>query len=481
MAQTVSSKLLILFGLVCGTFFFAESGFAAPVANKSSSFSTKMSANTKSSTDTTDSAIANKIRAQRAALDARDAQDNVARKNAMGVDSNGCDSALRKCITARCNGNYSKCATDTDTIFSDKLNACRKNANCTAHEFTLFSNQIKEDKKQEISLAAYNNVLECGNSYNNCIIAECGTKFNKCLGKTAGDKAIAKCKQIATDCTEADSGLVGRIGTVFGIVRQDAEKQIAADENKLRDLRKQMRTTCEHLGSGVMFDERSLDCVYTISFYAGDDMTTPKASKKAYAGSVFDCSPDWFGIDITTFKENAYRLTRSQTAASSAMLGSGVGTAVGAITSGAIGRAIDTKKAKDELKQACKKNGQIFDSKLDECRDMTEAEKKLAEEEEKKKEERLQRKAERKCLSRVGKNIGRDALAKGFTKNMTEEDGAKYADDIEECWDDEEDGPQTLTGKIISNAIEKKATNGTPSVDGEDDGNNADDDNKANQ
>ncbi|MDR2268686.1 MAG: hypothetical protein LBD94_00705, partial [Rickettsiales bacterium] len=51
-------------------------------------------------------------------------------------------------------------------------------------------------------------------------------------------------------------------------------------------------------------------------------------------------------------KENAYRLTRSQTAASSAMLGAGAGVAAGAISSGAIGRAIDTAKAAKAAKTA---------------------------------------------------------------------------------------------------------------------------------
>ena len=84
-----------------------------------------------------------------------------------------------------------------------------------------------------------------------------------------------------------------------------------------------------------MFDERSLDCVYTVNFYAGNDSTL-YASKKAYAGGTFECTPNWFGVDVTTFKENAYRLTREQTSASSAMLGSGVGVAVGAVTSGVV-------------------------------------------------------------------------------------------------------------------------------------------------
>ena len=326
---------------------------------------------TKSSTKSSDSALAEKIRAQRAALDAHDAEMTTSQQIKSGATKNNCDENLRKCIESKCNKNYSKCATDSDTSFSDKLTACRKDSNCSAHEFTLFVNEIKEDKKQEIKLAEYNNVIDCGNRYNNCIIAECGQTFNKCLGKSAGDKAIAACKKIATECAEADSGLVGRIGSIFGTVRQDAEIQIKADEKKLYALRDKMRSSCATLGA--LFDDRSLDCVFTVNFFAGDDQITPKASKKLYAGSVFDCTPDWFGIDVTTFKENAYRLTRAQSAASSAMLGSGVGTAVGALTSGAIDRAIDSKKAKDALKDTCKDNNQKY--KDGKCVDMTDEEK----------------------------------------------------------------------------------------------------------
>ena len=376
MKPKVSSKLLILFGLICGIFFYAESGFCANVysrnasedlesiEDKSSSFSAKLNQTKSATSAESESALAQKIRAQRAALDAKDKQSVTAQKTKSGATKNNCDTDLRKCIASKCGSEYAKCETDSDTIFSDKLNACKKDANCTAHEFNLFTNEIKADKAQSIRLSSYNKVISCGNAYNDCIIKECGPKFNKCLSKSAGDKAIAKCKNIATECTEADSGLVGRIGNIFGIVRQDAEKQIKADEQKLYSLRKQMKDSCSMLGSGAMFDERSLDCVFTVNFFAGDDKKTPKASKKLYAGSTFNCSPDWFGIDVTTFKENAYRATRAQTAASSAMLGSGVGMAVGALTSGAISRAIDTKKAKDALEDACaEENMTIKDDK----------------------------------------------------------------------------------------------------------------------
>ena len=355
MAQQVSSKLLILFGLVCSIFFFAESSFAA-VANKSSTFSAQL-ANQEDS-DSQDSSFAEQIRAQRAAIDARENRDNIASKTKSGATKNSCDNDLRKCIESKCGDNYKKCETDFDTTFSDKLNSCKKNTGCTAHEFSVFVNEIKEDKKQAIRLAQYNQVLDCGNRYNDCIITECGQKFDKCLGKSAGDKAIAKCKSIATECTEADSGLTARVGTVFGIVRQDAEKQVKADEQKLYSLRDQMRNSCKTLGA--LFDDRSLDCVFTANFFSGEDHSKPTASKKLYAGSIFDCTPDWFGIDVTTFKENAYRLTRAQSAASSAMMGSGLGTALGAVTSGAIDRAIDSKKAKDALEEACEENGQVL-------------------------------------------------------------------------------------------------------------------------
>ena len=85
MAQQVSSKLLILFGLVCSIFFLAESSFAA-VANKSSTFSAQL-ANQEDS-DSQDSSFAEQIRAQRAAIDARENRDNIASKTKSGATKN---------------------------------------------------------------------------------------------------------------------------------------------------------------------------------------------------------------------------------------------------------------------------------------------------------------------------------------------------------------------------------------------------------
>ena len=162
---------------------------------------------------------------------------------------------------------------------------------------------------------------------------------------------------------------------VFATLRQDAEKEIVKDEQRLYQMRDQMRAQCQRMGA--LFDERSLICVYTVNFFAGN-ASTPTASKKAYAGSSFNCTPDWFGIDVTTFKENAYRYTRSQTGASSALMGSGLGVGVGAVTSGMIDRAIDRKKANDALNKAKKEHEENYGNKQA-ATDTTQTENKEAE------------------------------------------------------------------------------------------------------
>ena len=120
MAQRVSLKLLILFGIVCTTFVWAErTGFAAPIENKSSTFSTQL-ANRDDDDGGTNSEISEQIRAQRAAIQARENREANATKTKTSAKQNNCDSDLRKCITNQCGANYKKCETDSDTTFSDK-------------------------------------------------------------------------------------------------------------------------------------------------------------------------------------------------------------------------------------------------------------------------------------------------------------------------------------------------------------------------
>jgi hypothetical protein len=337
------------------------------IENKSSQFGTGLTSKSETQIDTAATNLAELVRAQRAALDAADATSAItaAAQTVTISGENSCDTALRECMIGKCGSNFAKCVSDTDTTFFDKMDTCRRTTNCTGHEYQSFSVEIKADRDLNAMLANYNATIDCGNNYDSCIIAQCGANYSKCIGKSAGDTAIAKCESIAKSCIERDSGLAMRTMGVFGELRQDAERQIATDEQKLYALRDRMRALCTRLGA--MFDERSLDCVYTVNFYAGKDNTL-FASKKLYAGSTFDCTQNWFGIDVTTYRENALRETRAQTAASSAMLGSGLGQAVGAFTSGAIGRAVDRFRADNALEDKINECMETHNMTESECR-----------------------------------------------------------------------------------------------------------------
>ena len=331
------------------------------ITDKSAQFASAVnSAGITTTNNSSDTELAEQIRRTRAALDAADATNtaNASATKSMTRGQNACDATLRACMKNKCGNDFTKCSVDTDTTWGTKMDACRRDTECTGNEYKLFASEIKADRDLNALLASYNKILDCGNRYNKCIINQCGNTYSKCLGKSAGDNAISNCASIANECKSADSGLASRTMSAFATLRQGAEVQIQSDEKRLYALRDQMATVCKRLGA--MFDERSLDCVYTVNFWAGDG-DVPYASKKAYAGATFDCDQNWFGIDITTFKENAYRLTRSQKSATAAMLGAGVGVATGAITSGAIGRAIDTHKAKNALKDAEREQAEIND------------------------------------------------------------------------------------------------------------------------
>lgn len=332
------------------------------IENKSSQFDEILDETTSSGTSSSDNELAELIRKQRAAYDAQDAASTASQsmQTALATGQNACDVALRKCMQEKCGNDFSKCSGDTDTTWGNKIDSCRLNTECTGEEYSKFATEIKADRDMSAKLSLYNATLECGNKYNDCIVTQCGTTFSNCLGKKAGDKAIKECETIAKNCTQQDSGLASRAMSAFATLRINAEAKAKDDEERLYALRDQMRNQCQAMGA--MFDDRSLDCVYTVEFYAGDDSTL-FASKKAYAGNSFSCTPNWFGIDVTTFMENAYRLTRSETSATSAFMGAGLGVATGSITSGAIDRAIDRGKAEKALKDAEKEHEENFGDK----------------------------------------------------------------------------------------------------------------------
>ena len=322
----------------------ASSDSTIIVDNKTSMFDEIMSDMGASENDTSENNRAEMIRRQRALLDRTDEAQSGATN---AGTANTCDAGLRKCMSDKCGPDFTKCANNSTTIWGQKLEACRATTKCTAHEYTLLAPEILADRDANVRMQYYNAVINCGNRYNDCIFTQCGKTLNKCLSKKDGDNAISKCASIARECREQDSGLAGRVMNVFGDLRTIATERVQHDEKRLYELRDLMRASCNRVGA--MFDERTLDCVYTVNFFAGQDNTL-MASKKLYAGDSFQCNADWFGIDITTYIENAQRLTRSQKSASAAALGAGVGTAAGLLSSGAIGRAIDTKKAENAVK-----------------------------------------------------------------------------------------------------------------------------------
>lgn len=306
--------------------------------NKSARFSETLSETGAQSTNKSNSTLAEMIREQRAKLDN---QETAAIATASGIQNvNACDTDLRKCMQEKCGNDFSKCFTDSESIWGDKMDACRRNTKCTSHEYALLVPEIKADRDLNVQMGEYQKIVKCGQEYNACIFKNCGTTMDNCIAKTDGDAAISKCKSIADKCKSQDSGLPSRATDVFATLRKHAQEQARADEKRLYELRDKMESVCK--AQGAIFDNRTLDCVFTVNFYA-DNAETPTASKKLYSGSVFQCTPEWFGIDVTTFKENAYRLTRSEKAASSAALGAGVGTGVSTLTSGALDRAVQEK------------------------------------------------------------------------------------------------------------------------------------------
>ena len=334
------------------------------IRNKSNQFEDALLSCKSTSSSSDDNELLKRIREQRAALENKENIEATAQQNKKNTKLlfNACDAGLRKCMMDDkvCGKDFTKCATDGDTDFGNKLNKCRRDINCTGEEFKLFTTEIKADRDMNMELKSYNAVIDCGNEYMNCIANECGMTFNKCLGKTAADKAINTCKSLATKCKEQDSGLASRFGTVIGKLRETAEIEVKQDEERMYKLRDLMKSACERMGA--MFDERSFDCVYTVKFFAGKNQENPMASRKAYAGDMFTCNQEFFGIDVTTFKENAYRETRAQTGASSAFLGAGVGTAAGLIASGAMDRAIERQKAEKKVKAAKKEQEKQADA-----------------------------------------------------------------------------------------------------------------------
>jgi hypothetical protein len=274
---------------------------------------------------------------------------------------NSCDDGLRSCMKEKCGDNFKNCALNTDLLWGEKIESCRISLKCTGEEYAAFAPEIKADRDSYQLLGSFVEVQSCGSEYNECLVSGCGTQLHGCLKKAAGDKVISGCSKIAEKCRTADSGLAARAMDVLGTMRQDTEKQVVTDEKELYALRDKMEAQCKSLGA--MYDDRSMSCVFSAEFWIAGNRN-PFASKKVYAGKTFDCTQEWFGVDVTTYKEDAARLTREQTAATSALMGAGVGTLTGKLTNsvmkGGFGKTDqqdNADKANDVYKQECEVQG----------------------------------------------------------------------------------------------------------------------------
>ncbi len=312
--------------------------------------------------------------------------------------ANQCNDTLRKCMAEKCGDDFTDCANDSTAQLDAKLSACRGKSKCSGTEYDLFSNEILADIDANRVLGTYGQIMSCGIDYNNCIIKECATSpsepiLDGCLSLADGNAAIEKCKFIADRCERYDNGLAARALSALAELRVDAEEQIASDEARLYALRDEMSAHCDQMGAA--FDERTLNCIYSIKFIAGSDSTI-FASKKALAGSTFICEPDWFGIDITTFRENVYRHVRQQSSATAGMLGAGVGIAGGALSSGAIGRAIETTKAKNATKAAEQEYSETYGEVAAQAEEQAKEKQAKTEQKAERKEAQAKKQAERK-------------------------------------------------------------------------------------
>lgn len=331
------------------------------VDNKSSMFADVISEMT---IDSSDTSAADAINAQLAYYDT-----GASGGGGQQLTAAACDRDLRACMTTKCGAGFTKCANDNSVTWGSKLDACRAKTKCTPREYALLAPELASDRDMNLRTAYYDSVIECGKNYNTCMFQNCGNSLNGCLAKADENKAIAACASIAKSCREQDNGLASRFTNVFSELRSDALAQAKQDEQDLYALRDAMRNTCT--GLGALFDDRTLDCVYTANFYATpvDGAETLVASKKLYAGDRFQCSADWFGVDVTTYLENALRTTREQASATAAAMGAGLGTAAGLISSGAIKNANEARKAKKSAKEECEEAGKKWED--NQCKDKT--------------------------------------------------------------------------------------------------------------
>ena len=313
-------------------------------------------------------AMLRRMRAEMGMLD--DSPASMELRARLGVNTAAaCDNGLRVCMSRTCGGDeFAGCALDSDTEWGMKMNTCRRQTECTGDEFAAFAAEIKADRDQFHQMSRFQAIMNCGVEYNNCIRNACNSDpeytncvsrggspaacrqharyYEQCWGRAGEVRGFAHCEAIQARCRGEDSGMEGRAREMIAGMRVNLERNLANWEREIFVLHNRLIETCR--ATQGTLDDRSLHCVYMaylyIDYQDGEGLRTV-GNRRLHGGDRFVCTPEFFNVDLTTHIENAIRLTRSQTGATAALMGAGLGIAGGALASGAIGRAVEQHAA----------------------------------------------------------------------------------------------------------------------------------------
>jgi outer membrane protein OmpA-like peptidoglycan-associated protein len=254
-----------------------------------------------------------------------------------------CENELMNCVVEDCGADFQKCTGDGDGVWSARFQKCRVKTSCTGAELSVYGDIIREDIKVDSQIRLMQLIIQGNNAYSRCLQNQCATTqgtplegmigFNACVTQGRINAALTACQAVYEKFRPYDSGLQARFTSMMGMLRAEKEKRIAELQKELDAMMPKMRDECKR--AGAVFDDRSGECVFTafLSVEANGRRYTP-ASKKIVPGSQFQCTDQWFGVDVTTYLKNAISLTVEQKTASAAFMGAGLGVGASVLTSG---------------------------------------------------------------------------------------------------------------------------------------------------
>jgi hypothetical protein len=323
--------------------------------------------------DSSDSAIAKMMRehkkneAQRQQIETAQQRVNRAEAPASCDPKDSCDSRMRACVKKKCGERFQDCYADNETVWNMKVEPCAEDAGCNAAERAAALRELTADRQAEMKYGSFFEMQDCAEKYNKCIVQTCGgSNWTNCLSRNDSAKAILGCQPVADECRNIDSGLAARADKMLSTLRVAKEEEVARNEKRLREVIDLMTKECEEQGGTI--DTRSYTCTYSVKLWVAElNDKEPMAIMTLHAGSPFQCTEQFFQTDLTTFKEDAIRLTRAQEGMGNMLLGAGGGLLAGNIASGGMGRMITAAKTKAAAKKAEKGERCAEDDTRSEC------------------------------------------------------------------------------------------------------------------